>query len=146
MAVRFEVDYAAIQKLSDAIMRLPGKAEKVINTTLLEQASKKIAEDITPLIPISRNRDGSGTRSKLHARNILWHAKEQKEHLSITVKTKGGAANKTGSFGYLVFPNEGRGKYQPRELAFMERGRDNAIPDVINDIENNLIQTIEEEM
>lgn len=146
MAVRFEVDYASIQKLSDAIMRLPNKAEKVINKTLVEQSSKTIAEGITPLIPISRNRDGSGTRSKIHARNILWYDKEQKESLSITVKTKGGAANKRGSFGYLVFPNEGRGKYQPRELEFMERGQDKATPEVINDIENNLIKTIEEEI
>ena len=146
MAVKFTVDYTAIEKLSEAILKLPNKAEKVINKTLLEESSKQIAEGITPLIPISRDRKGNGIRDKIHARNVNWHSKEQKENLTITAKTKGGAANKRGSYGYLVFPNEGRGKYNPKDLEFMEKGRDKKLPEVIDGIESNLIKTIEEEL
>lgn len=146
MAVNFEVDSLAITRLSEAIKSLPNKAENVINKTLLEKGSKSIAERITPLIPVSRERDGNGIRAKEHAKNINWSATEQKENLSVTVKTKGGAANKKGSFGYLVFPNEGRGKYNPRTIEFMEVGRNLATPKVIDEIEEDLIQTIQEEM
>lgn len=146
MAVNFEVDSLAITRLSEAIKALPNKAEKVINKTLVDKGSKSIAERITPLIPISRERDGNGIRAKEHAKTIKWSATEQKENLSVTVKTKGGAANKKGSFGYLVFPNEGRGKYNTRSIEFMEAGRNLAIPKVIDDLEQQLILTIQEEI
>lgn len=146
MAVSFDLDSLAITRLSEAIKTLPNKAEKVINQTLLKKGSKSIEERITPLIPMSRERDGSGVRIKEHARNIKWSAAEQKENLSVTVKTKGGAANKKGSFGYLVFPNEGRGKYNTRSIEFMEAGRNLAIPKVIDDLEQQLILTIQEEI
>lgn len=146
MAVSFEVDSLAIQRLSEAIERLPNKAESVINNTLKTKVSARITDRITPLIPISRERHGGGTRNKKHARNVKWSTKEQKENLSITVKSKGGAANKVGSFGYLVFPNEGRGKYNTRSIEFMETGLKLSTPDGIADIETDLIKTIQEEL
>ena len=146
MAVRYEIDSLAIQRLSEAIGQLPNKAESVINNTLKTKASARIAERITPLIPLSRERFGGGTRNKTHAKNVVWSTKEQKENLSITVKTKGGAANKKGSFGYLVFPNEGRGKYNTRSIEFMETGLKLSTPDVITEIQSDLTQTIQEEL
>ncbi|MGM7637575.1 hypothetical protein [Bacillus sp. Hm123] len=146
MAVNFDIDFTALSRLSEAIQRLPNKADQVIDKTLKKQGSKQIAEHITSLMHVSRERNGSGTRNKVHAKHVQWHGIEQKEHLSVTVKTKGGAANKKGSFGYLVFPNEGRGKFNNRALEFMEIGRDKAIPGVIEIVETELIKTIQEEI
>lgn len=56
------------------------------------------------------------------------HAKDSKPldqediNLGFRIFAKGGAAKNKGSFGYLVFPNEGRGPSNPIAQEFFEQG------------------------
>ncbi|HDR4840249.1 TPA: hypothetical protein QCR21_006057, partial [Bacillus cereus] len=58
---------------------------------------------------------------------------------------RGGAANKKGSFGYLVFPNEGRGSHNPLEQRFAERGIVNARPRILAELHKGVDKVLEEE-
>lgn len=138
MTVKYDVDYGAIQRLNEAIGRLPGKAEDTINKVLKKSGGKLIVSNITPLIPVSK-------RNKTHASQSKW-SKQENSNLSVSVKSAGGAANKKGSFGYLVFPNEGRGNKNKHAQYFMEDGLDQATPEVVQELESELVKKIEEEL
>lgn len=129
MSVKFDVDYKDIERLERKIERLPGESEKIINEVLHKQGIRQVVQNITNYINIS-TRDGR-PRNKRHAKTSEWHTNDLM-NLGFTVKAKGGAANKKGSFGYLVFPNEGRGPNNPLEQRFMERGLEVATPKIIN--------------
>jgi len=140
-----ELDYSEFERLSESIAKLADKAEDALNQSLDKRAEDLIVPRITKLIPISKGRNGRGIRDKVHAAHSKWHVREM-GNLEITIKSKGGAANRKGSFGYLVFPNEGRGSKNPVALEFMEKGRDEALPELVDGIQEDLIKMIEEEL
>lgn len=145
MSVRYEIDYSEFQRLNDNLVRLGNQSEKTLNKSLDRRAEPAVVPKITNLIPVSRERRSSSVRDKVHAKNIKWHKKE-KGNLEITIKSKGGAASKRNSLGYLVFPNEGRGRTNHVEHRFMERGLEAGLPELVNGIQEDLIRTIEEEL
>lgn len=143
MSVRYEVDYSDIERLSKSIAKLGGKSEEAINNSLDKRTEKAIVPSISKLIPLSRNRRDPGIRSKIHARNSKWHKKE-KGNLEVTIKSKGGAAKNKGSYGYLVFPDEGRGRTNSVEHRFMERGLEAGTPELLEGVQEDLVKMIEE--
>lgn len=145
MRADFEFNHSEFDRLQENISRLGDKAEETMNKSLAERVEEAIVPRITSLIPISRNPNGRGIRDKVHARNLVWHKKEL-GNLSVTIKSRGGAANKRGSLGYLVFPDEGRGSSNPVAHEFMARGLDEGTPDLVDGLEEDLIKRIEEEL
>ncbi|HHB1770522.1 TPA: hypothetical protein ACOQ31_005474 [Bacillus cereus] len=138
----FEVDYAAIEKLEEKMRMLPNKMEPTVNTILHTDGIQIATEEITKLIPVSRSK--WSVRNKTHAKNSNW-SKSEKMNLGFKVMARGGAANKKGSFGYLVFPNEGRGSHNPLEQRFAERGIMNAKPKIIEKLHKGVDKVLEEE-
>lgn len=143
MTVRYEVDYGDLQRLHEVIGRLPNKSEETINKVLKKSGGKLIASNITTLIPVSKPHDAH--KGKIHAAQVKWSTQEN-ENLSVSVKSAGGAAKNKGSFGYLVFPNEGRGSKNKHAQYFMEDGLEDATPGVIEMLESELVKKIEEEL
>jgi hypothetical protein len=141
LSIRFELDHREIELLQEKMKRLPGKMEKVVNETLHNDGVEIATEEITNLIPNSqwKNKD----LSIAHAKTSKW-SKSENHNLGFTIKSKGGAANKKGSFGYLVFPNEGRGSSNPIEQRFMERGMEKATPKILEKLHENIDKTLEE--
>jgi len=140
--VIFDLDYQQLQELENRIRQLPNHAEQVINETLHTDGVKLIERDVTNLIPKSK-RDKNTTwyrkhGSMEHAKDTKWSI-SKKEHLGFMLKSKGGAANKRGSFGYLVFPDEGRGQ---NEQNFTERATESAVPKILEKLHGKLIETI----
>lgn len=138
----FEVDYAAIEKLEEKMRMLPNKMEPVVNNVLHTDGIQIATEEITKLIRVSRSK--WSVRNKTHAKNSNW-SKSEEMNLGFKVKARGGAASKKGSFGYLVFPNEGRGSHNPLEQRFAERGLMNAKPKIINRLHEGVDKVLEEE-
>lgn len=122
--VKYEVDYKAVERLEEKFKKVPRNIEGIINSYLHTDGAAKTIKHITHLMPIS-------SRDTRHAKNSKWW-KIEKLNLGFAVKAKGGAAKKPGSFGYLVFPNEGRGPHNPLEQRFMERGMGSSVNDIIN--------------
>ncbi|HDR7981291.1 TPA: hypothetical protein QC443_001476 [Bacillus cereus] len=121
---------------------LPNKMEPTVNTILHTDGIQIATEEITKLIPVSRSK--WSVRNKTHAKNSNW-SKSEKMNLGFKVMARGGAANKKGSFGYLVFPNEGRGSHNPLEQRFAERGIMNAKPKIIEKLHKGVDKVLEEE-
>lgn len=136
--VEMNLDTRQMQRLEESIRALPGKSEKVINEVLHSKGVNFVKEEITNLLPVSK-------KSKKHAKSSNPFTKN-KFNLGFLVKAKGGAAKNKGSFGYLVFPNEGRGPHNPREQRFMEKGLEKATPKTINEVQTKLIEKIREEI
>jgi len=137
MAVKYEFDYEEVEKLISKITELGGSSEQVLNEVLAKEAKEAFVPSITGLIPVSGKKEG------VHAAASKW-SKIEKGNLEFSIKARGGAANKPGSFGYLVFPNEGRGKHNPREQRFFEKGRDLQLPHLVEVTQLALINKLEE--
>lgn len=137
MAVKYEFDYEEVEKLISKITELGGSSEQVLNEVLAKEAKETFEPSITGLIPMS------GKKSGKHAATSKW-SKIENGNLEFTIKARGGAANKPGSFGYLVFPNEGRGKRNPREQRFFEKGRDLQLPHLVEVTQLELLNKLEE--
>lgn len=142
MGVKFELDYEAIKRLEMKMAKLPDRMERATNDVLHADGIRIATEEITKLIPVS-TRKGK-IRNKKHARHSNW-SKSEKINLGFVIKARGGAANKKGSFGYLVFPNEGRGAHNPIEQRFMERGLEAATPKILAKLHEKIDQILEEE-
>lgn len=138
----FTLDYREIQRLEESIRQLPNRAEQAINQTLHTEGVDLVERNVTHLLPVSeRNKNTPWYKrhgSTKHAKDANWSTSEN-DNLAFTVKSKGGAANKRGSFGYLVFPDEGRG--QP-EQNFTERATDVAVPQIVDKLHGKLLETI----
>lgn len=117
---------------------LPDKMERQVNDVLHLDGVEYSTEEITNLIPVSK-------RKKKHAKTSNW-SKSDEFNLGFTVKSRGGAANKKGSFGYLIFPDEGRGSKNPIAHKFMEKGLDKSIPRVLEKMHVSIDRLIEEEL
>lgn len=139
--MKYEVDYSEVIKLQQKIAKLPNKMEVAVNSALHRNGVKFAKEEITKLIPVSAPR--KRRQPKVHAKQEKWSS-SKKENLGFTIKSKGGAANKPGSFGYLVFPNEGRGPSNPIEQRFMERGMEKAVPRILTKLNEKVDKTLEE--
>ncbi|WP_188453797.1 hypothetical protein [Virgibacillus oceani] len=141
MSVEYEVDYQAIEQLEEKFKKVPGNIENIINSYLHTDGAAKTVKHITHLMPVSV-RD-----TPRHAKYSKW-ARVEKFNLGFTIKPKGGAASNLSSFGYLVFPNEGRGPHNPLEQRFMEGGLESSINDILygrNSLNDHIDRYLEEE-
>lgn len=110
MSANYDVELQEIERLEKKLTTLGDEAERALDEAVREHGTKMTVEEITTLIPV-------GERGGPHAKQGRWE-KVNKFRLGFDVKVSGG---KRG-FGYLVFPNEGRGKRNPVEQRFMQRG------------------------
>ncbi|UOE96075.1 hypothetical protein [Alkalihalobacillus sp. LMS39] len=140
MSVRYEIDFSEVELLEEKLRQLPGNVEKVLNDVLHKTGVKEVTDHITARIPVSK---GKYARIKRHAKMSNW-SKSDTGNLEFTVKSRGGAAKNRGSFGYLVFPNEGRGPFNPREQRFMEDGLDNSTSPVLKSINETVDKLLKE--
>ncbi|MDZ5712240.1 hypothetical protein [Jeotgalibacillus haloalkalitolerans] len=139
MSVQF--DLSEFEELNKKIQKLGPKAEDALNESLHKHTKRILEPQITKLIKVSR-RDGV-VRDKDHARNMRWST-QVKENLEVTIKPKGGAASNPGSFGYLAFPDLGIGNHNRVPQEFMSRGRDKALPGLVELLDADLLKAIEE--
>lgn len=143
MSVKFELDYKAIERLEKKMMQLPGKMEGAANDVLHVDGVRIATEEITRLLPVSKQ--NGKIRNKRHAKYSNW-SRSEKINLGFVIKSRGGAANKKGSFGYLVFPNEGRGAHNPVEQRFMERGLEAATSKILSKLHERIDKVLKEEL
>ncbi|WP_078430482.1 hypothetical protein [Alkalihalobacterium alkalinitrilicum] len=138
MSARYEFDFSELEKLEEKILRVPGNTEQIINGVLHKAGIKIAVDEITKRMPVSR-------RNKKHAKTSNW-SKGDKDNLGFTVKAKGGAAKRPGSFGYLVFPNDGRGPYNHVAQNFFEDGLDDGSPKILDDLNIEIEKQIREDI
>ncbi len=136
MSAKYNIEFQDVEKLEKKIAQLPNVAEGIINDALEKQGTRTVVERITNLIKV-------GERGGRHAKTSKWE-KVNKFNLGFDVLARGGAAKNKGSFGYLVFPNEGRGPRNPVEQRFMEQGLEIATPKVLDVLNIEIDKKIKE--
>lgn len=111
---QYELNFEQAKMIENAMKGVAEQSEKLVNNVLHLKGSKWMMLAIVGFMPVSN-------RNKPHAKfsNPL---KIDKLNLGFRVYAKGGAANRKNSFGYLVFPDEGRGSSNPVAHKFFEKG------------------------
>ncbi|MFJ8100234.1 hypothetical protein [Lysinibacillus sp. NPDC096212] len=135
--MRSLVEFNDLTSLEEKIKALPGRAEEAINKVLHTDAIAIATKEMSNLLPVSN------VTNKRHAKESNWSTSEE-HNLGFVVKTKGGAANKKGSFGYLVFPDEGRGPSNPWAQHFSDRSLQKSTPKILENLHGALEELIEE--
>lgn len=128
-------NYEDLHKLMKKVTAQSVDTSDVIDKTLAEQSTATaLADDITDFLPLSNKKKRNGKKHK-HAKNSKWWKRVYKNG-ELDIISKGGAASKPKSFGYLIFPDEGRGIKQKRAQNFGERALQRGT--VLRIIGNNL--------
>ncbi len=133
---RFDVDYKDMELLQMNLAKIPDVSERAMNEVLHTKGIEIVTKQITHLLPVSNVH-------KNHAKYTDW-SRSETENLGFTVVTKGGAAKNKGSFGYLVFPDEGRGRSNPYEQGFTQRALDASTPMLLKIMQDKITETIQE--
>ena len=124
--LEYNLDLDNHTQLVERFKKLGEQAERLTNDYFERTASKKMMESIIGFIPVSK-------KNKKHARNSN-PLKRELENLGFTIKSKGGAASNKGSFGYLIFPDEGRGFRNPLAQNFSGLGAEAVEPSIVEDL------------
>lgn len=104
---KFELDVKKSKKLEEELRKTKGALEKPINDFLHLKGAIKVTQSIIGFMPKS-------DRKKNHAKDSN-SLTTTKINLGFEVKSK-------LEFGYLVFPDQGRGIHNPTAQEFFARG------------------------
>ena len=143
---QISLDFTEIAKLEERIKALPKKAEYEINNYLWNDAGNILRKQVYVNMPRSK-KDKSKVKKapKVHAKdaNSL-----DKETFNLGVRIQTHLKPKSKDFGYLIFPDEGRGKHQKRKGAqnFFGRALDKRTNEIAEGLLNHLNKKIEEEL
>ncbi|EIO9132630.1 hypothetical protein LRH83_001426 [Listeria monocytogenes] len=139
--VRFELDASDLERLLKKITDSPGDVEKAINQSLEKEGAPLAIEGIIRRMPVSQ-RGAKKVREKSHAKfsNPLL---KRMENLGFEIVAKGGASSKKGSFGYLAFPDEGRGSSNLIAQHFFNEGMTDRTPRILEALNEALDRAIE---
>lgn len=130
MSVKFEFDFESFEDLREKLEKVDSDLETELNKILKDEGKKTVEPSIANLIPVSVKRKGA------HAKSSKW-ATQKLSNLEIEIKT-------TKKFAYLAFPNLGVGRRNPNAQEFMERGRDEAIPKLVEITQQKLTEKLGE--
>lgn len=129
---KFELRKEDLDKLEEKIGKLQEVAEVEINRVLHQESADKVSKSIQSLINISKKK--KGTHAKLGK-----PFKVEPFNLGFFIKTY-------PKYGYLVFPDEGRGIRNKIAQDFTGRGIEKERPQVVNRLLEVLTSRIKEEL
>lgn len=123
----YELDSKAFEEVLEAFKDKVEQLGPIINDVLWNEGASEIKKEIRLLIPISDRRKRHAAESQPFTQG--------NENLAVTVKT-------TGRWGYLVFPDEGRGSHNPTPQEFMLRGGEAATENIVSVLEARMTEEL----
>lgn len=140
----FELSYENIEIIKKKFGMLPRKAEYELNNYLWNDANKILSKKVMQNMPRSRrNKSKIKKAPKTHAKDVE-SLEDIRYNLGIKVRTKLKPTSK--DFGYLIFPDEGRGKHQSRSQEFFNKSLNSETNKIKSGIIKHLNKKIEEEL
>lgn len=140
------LDFKDIQKLEEKIKALPQKAEYEINYYLWNDAGNILKKQVYANMPRS-GKDKSRVKKA-----PITHAKDveslDKVTFNLGIKVQTHLKPRSKDFGYLIFPDEGRGKHQKRKGAqeFFGKALESKTNEVADGLLEHLCKKIEEDL
>lgn len=136
--MEINVDFGEVEILEEKLSRLGEDAETTVNEILHGMGVETVTKDVTNLLPVS-------SRNKKHAKFSKPFTHDP-QNLGFIFKTRGGAAKNKTSFGYLIFPDEGRGPRNRVEQDFTGRGINKAKPKILTELTEVITRKLQEEL
>lgn len=137
------LDYSKSIELEKKLKLLPGKAEYEVNNYLWSEAGNILEKEVYNRMPRSQYKKYG--KPKTHAKDS-----ESLEIIryNLGVKIQSKIKPKSKDFGYLIFPNEGRGIKQKNKGAqeFFDKTLENKSDEITNSLIKHLDKKIEEEL
>lgn len=149
MSNQVSVNIKSVDVLYRVLKRLPEKAEYEVNNYFWNDASEKLKKGVYSRMPKS-----SENKNQYNRRNVvpMTHAKDDESldevryNLGIKIATR--VKPKSKDFGYLIFPNEGRGIRQRKKGSqeFFDKTLESNVQTLQNGLISHLTNKIEEEL
>lgn len=145
MANEISINYEDIVRLEEKFKKLPNTAEYEINDYLWSEAGEILQKEVYSKMPRSVYKHYSQKQPKTHAKDSE-SLEIVKYNLGVKVQTKTKPRSK--DFGYLIFPDEGRGIRQRKKGSqeFFGKALENKSKDVIEGLSKHLDKKIKEEL
>lgn len=140
------LDFKDIQNLEKKIKVLPNKAEYEINNYLWNEAGNILKKQVYANMPkSSKNKSRVKKAPKVHAKDA---ESLDKITFNLGIKVQTHLKPKSKDFGYLIFPDEGRGKRQKRKGAqeFFGKALKSKTNEVAEGLLKHLNKKIEEDL
>ena len=139
----FTIDSKDLEKLQQKLAMLPNTAEYELNNYFWNEAGDILRRKVMQNMPRS-NRDKSNYKNgpKTHAKDDE-SLEKITYNLGIKVQTK--LKPRLKDFGYLIFPDEGRGKHQSRSQEFFHKSLESETDKLEKGLVEHLNKKIEEE-
>lgn len=140
----FTIDSKDLEKLQRKLSMLPNTAEYELNNYFWNEAGDILKKRVMQNMPRSK-RD----KSK-YKRGPRTHAKDDESlekvtyNLGIKVHTK--LKPRLKDFGYLIFPDEGRGKHQSKSQEFFNKSLESETDKLREGLFEHLNKKIEEDL
>lgn len=140
----FTLDSKDLEKLQQKFALLPNKAEYELNNYFWNEAGDILKRRVMQNMSRSR-RDKSNYR-----KGPKTHAKDDESLEKITynlgIKVQTRLKPRLKDFGYLIFPDEGRGKHQSRSQEFFNKSLETESDRLEKGLMEHLNNKIEEEL
>lgn len=134
--MKMEIDSRDLDRIEESLSKLGDQAETEVNDLLHGVGVDTVTKDVTDLLPVS-------SKNKKHAKFSKPFTHDP-QNLGFIFRTRGGAAKNKTSFGYLVFPDEGRGPRNPVEQDFTGKGINKAKPKILTELTEVITRKIQE--
>lgn len=129
---QFQLNSDDLDKLKEKIGQLNEHAEDEINKVLHTESVRDVPQSVQQLINVSTKKRGT-------------HAKHGKPFKTEPFNL-GFFVQSFPRYGYLVFPDEGRGIRNPLKQDFTQRGIDKEHPKIVNNLLEALTNRIKKEL
>lgn len=138
------LNYNDILKLQEKLKLLPLKAEYEVNNYLWSEAGSILEKEVYTRMPRSEYKHSKG-KPKMHAKDTE-SLDIIRYNLGVKIQTK--IKPKSKDFGYLIFPDEGRGIKQKRKGSqeFFRKALDSKSEKIVDGLITHLNKKIEEEI
>lgn len=140
------IDFSQVKNFQERWNALPKKSEYEANNYLWNEGGDIFKKQVFKFMPRS-NKDKSNVKKapKVHAKDS---ESLDKITFNLGIKVQTHLKPSSKDFGYLIFPDEGRGKHQRRkgEQAFFGRALETKTDEVTDGLLDHLNNKIEEEL
>lgn len=142
--VVFSIRSKDFEILQEKFNLLPKKAEYELNNYFWNKGGETLKKRVMQNLPrSSRNKSSYKKAPKTHAKDVESLDKIQ-YNLGIKIQTKLKPNSK--DFGYLIFPDEGRGIHQKRKQEFFGRALETETEKMKKDLLDHFSKKIKEEL
>ena len=139
------LDYKSLIKFEEKLKLLPQRAEYEVNNYLWSEAGNVLEKEVYRRMPRSHYEHYSKGKPKSHAKDSE-SLEIIRYNLGVKVQTK--IKPKSRDFGYLIFPDEGRGIRQLKKgkQEFFGKSLDSKNNQIVDGLVDHLNKKIEEEL